>query len=86
MIKSFKEKSDNDSNWINGGFMVVSSSIFSYLNGFNDSLEMDVLPKAAKNKSLFSYKHYGFWQAMDTLRDKELLENLINNNDTPWLR
>jgi glucose-1-phosphate cytidylyltransferase len=86
MIKSFKEKSDNDMNWINGGFMVVSSSIFQHINSIDDVLETDILPVVANNNGLFSFKHYGFWQAMDTLRDKELLENLVLQGITPWIK
>ena len=85
MIMSFKEKSDNDLNWINGGFMVVSPSIYQHIRSYNDVLETDVLPNAAKINRLYSYKHYGFWQSMDTLRDKELLEDLISIKNTPWL-
>lgn len=86
MIKSFKEKSDNDSNWINGGFMVVNPSIYQHIKSNNDVLETDLLTVLVKRKKLYSYKHYGFWQAMDTLRDKELLEDLISRNDTPWIK
>jgi glucose-1-phosphate cytidylyltransferase len=61
-VNSFKEKSNNDSNWINGGFMILSSSIYNYINNSSDVLEIDVLPNVAKNNTLFSFKHYGFWQ------------------------
>ena len=86
MIKSFKEKSDNDLNWINGGFMVVSPSIYYHIKTDDDVLETDVLPVVAKDNCLYSFKHYGFWQAMDTLRDKELLESLVSQDKTPWIR
>lgn len=86
LIKSFKEKSDNDLNWINGGFMVVDPKIFQKITSYNDVLESDVLPKFAESKTLHSYKHMGFWQSMDTLRDKELLERLISEHNTPWIK
>ena len=84
MIKSFKEKSDNDLNWINGGFMVVNPSIYQQIKSENDVLETDVFP-VFSNNGLYSFKHYGFWQSMDTLRDKELLENLISQDIIPWI-
>ena len=84
-IVSFKEKADNDTNWINGGFMVVNPSIFRIISNYDESLEDDILAKMAKSHLLISYKHYGFWQSMDTLRDKELLEKLITEKNTPWL-
>jgi glucose-1-phosphate cytidylyltransferase len=86
LIKSFKEKSDNDSNWINGGFMVVKPIIYQYIKSTEDILEKDVLPILAKSNKLYSYKHYGFWHAMDTLRDKELIEDLISKKSTPWIK
>lgn len=86
MINSFNEKSDNDSNWINGGYMVANYKLFNYINDLNDTLETNVLLIIAKNNTLFSHKHYGFWQAMDTLRDRELLENLILQKKTPWIK
>jgi glucose-1-phosphate cytidylyltransferase len=86
LINSFKEKSDNDSNWINGGFMVVKPIIYQYIKSTEDILERDVLPILAKSNTLYSYKHYGFWHAMDTLRDKELIEDLISKKSTPWIK
>lgn len=86
LVKSFKEKSDNDTNWVNGGFMAVSSSIFNYIHTTEEALETDVMTRIIKDGSLSSYKHSGFWQSMDTLRDREALEKLISNNETPWLK
>jgi glucose-1-phosphate cytidylyltransferase len=83
-VISFKEKAENDSSWINGGFMVVEKEIFRYICGPDSVLEKDVLEAVVKNDSLNAYKHNGFWQSMDTLRDKEYLEHLIYHKDTPW--
>lgn len=66
--------------------MVVNPSIYNFIRNDNDVLETDVLPIVAEINSLYSYKHYGFWQAMNTLRDKELLENLISQLKTPWIK
>ena len=85
LIKSFNEKLDNDLNWVNGGFMVIRPSIYQHIRSDNDVLETDVLPLLAKENKLYGHKHNGFWQSMDTLRDKELLENLVLRNMTPWI-
>jgi glucose-1-phosphate cytidylyltransferase len=85
-ITSFKEKADSESSWVNGGFMVVDKEIFEFIHDSSDILEKDVLSKLASNKSLNAFKHNGFWQSMDTLRDKELLENLISPDKTPWIQ
>ena len=86
MISSFREKSDNDSNWVNGGFMVIDSSVLNMIVNDYDVLETDILPKCVMSKCLYAYKHYGFWQSMDTLRDKEFLDDLITKKITPWIR
>lgn len=83
-VVSFKEKADNDSSWVNGGFMIVEKEIFDHIKGSEDILEENVLAKLASKGLLNSYKHNGFWQSMDTLRDKEYLENLIFHKRMPW--
>jgi len=84
LVKEFKEKDVNQHNWINGGFMVINPSIFTNYS-FNDNtiFESDILPKIVKNKQLAAFKHYGFWQCMDTLRDKIML-NKLNRKNPPW--
>jgi len=84
LVKEFKEKDSNQHNWINGGFMVINPSIFKNYS-FNDKtiFEKDILPKVVKNKQLAAFKHYGFWQCMDTLRDKIMLNKLSRKNP-PW--
>ena len=73
-IKYFKEKSKLDEGWINGGFFVFENKIFNYLKGDQTYLERDPLQIISKKGELHAYKHNGFWQCMDTLRDKEILE------------
>ena len=73
-IKYFKEKSKLDEGWINGGFFVFESKIFDYLKNDQTYLEREPLQKISKKGELYAFKHEGFWQCMDTLRDKQILE------------
>ena len=73
-VKLFREKSKIDEGWINGGFFVINPKFINYIEKSSTFLEKYPLEKAAKNKQLFAYKHKGFWQCMDTKRDKENLE------------
>ena len=86
MVMKFAEKSKEDGGWINGGFMVLEPEIFDYLDEDYDKLvfERKPLEKLAKENKLNAYKHHGFWQCMDTMRDKAMLEDLWNNNQAPW--
>lgn len=83
-IIKFKEKNLADGGWINGGFMVFEPEIFGYLSNDKTILEKSPMEKLAKNKMLNAFKHKGFWQCMDTLRDKILLEKLWENGDAKW--
>lgn len=83
-ITSFEEKSDESDVWINGGFMVFEPMIFSYLEGDGTYLEREPLENLAKNNQLISYKHKKFWKPMDTLREKNELENLWKSGNAPW--
>lgn len=83
-IERFVEKSLEDGGWINGGFMVVEPQVFDYIEGDDTIFERDPLEKLAKEGKLIAYKHYGFWQCMDTMRDKGILENLWKQNIAPW--
>ena len=76
-VKYFKEKSNLDEGWINGGFFVMEPEIFNYLKNDDTVLERSPLEKICKLRKLGAYKHNGFWQCMDTVRDKKILENLI---------
>lgn len=84
-IISFREKSKEDGNWINGGFMVMEPEVFQYLNSDDNCvLERVPLETLAKEGKLGIYKHYGYWQCMDTQRDRYFLESHWNNGTAPW--
>lgn len=83
-VKSFREKRVNDGASINAGFMVLEPEIFSYLDGDDTILETTPLNRLAAEGQLMSYQHSGFWQCMDSLREKELLEKMWNSGDAPW--
>jgi glucose-1-phosphate cytidylyltransferase len=83
-IKQFEEKAKEDGGWINGGFMMLNPDIIKYIVGDSCIFEQDTLVQLASEGQLKAFKHSGFWQCMDTLRDKELLEKLWLNNDAPW--
>ena len=79
-VKYFKEKSNLDEGWINGGFFVMEPKIFKYLKNDNTILEGMPLENICKKNKLGAYKHNGFWQCMDTKRDKEILEKIVKKN------
>ena len=83
-IRSFKEKNIDDGGWINGGFMVIEPQIFDYLNGDSCVFEREPLEALANQGQLQAYKHYGFWQCMDTMNDKNKLEKLLEKEEAPW--
>lgn len=83
-IRSFKEKNIDDGGWINGGFMVIEPEIFKYLEGDSCVFEREPLETLASMGELQAYKHYGFWQCMDTMNDKNKLEKLLEKNEAPW--
>lgn len=82
-IQSFEEKPKGDGTWINGGYFVLSPKVFNYIEGDETIWERDPLQKLAREGQLSSYLHRGFWQPMDTLRDKEYLEVLWQKK-APW--
>ena len=84
-IKSFREKSKEDTGWINGGFMVLEPAVFDYIDDDSTTLERNPMEQLAREGQLDCYKHNGFWQCMDTLRDKEKLEILISTGKAPWM-
>ena len=84
LVTSFQEKPDGDGAWINGGFFVLNPSVIDLIEGDLTSWESKPLIKLAEGKKLQAYRHKGFWQAMDTLRDKIQLEELWNINKAPW--
>jgi glucose-1-phosphate cytidylyltransferase len=84
LVSRFTEKPQAGEGWINGGFLVLEPGVFDYLHGDTCSLESDALARLAADGQLAAYKHEGFWQCMDTLRDKNLLERLWERDEAPW--
>jgi glucose-1-phosphate cytidylyltransferase len=81
---NFSEKPQTGEGWINGGFLVFEPEVLSYLEGDASVMEKDALENLAKEGQLVAYKHYGFWQCMDTVRDKNYLESIWSNGNAPW--
>ena len=86
LVTSFKEKPQAQSGWTNGGFFVFSNKIFDYIDGDSIMLERKPLEELVKNNELMSYSHEGFWQCMDTIRDRDLLVDMWNNHNRLWLK
>jgi glucose-1-phosphate cytidylyltransferase len=84
MVVKFTEKPQIGEGWINGGFLVLEPAVFNYLRDNESSLEADALERLAADGELAAYQHDGFWQCMDTLRDKNLLESLWQSRQPPW--
>lgn len=84
LIKSFREKDKQDVGYINGGYMVCEPAIFDYIENDATTLEQQPFERLAVEGQLVPFKHNGFWQCMDTMRDKEKLENLLAANKAPW--
>ena len=83
-VVKFTEKPQIGEGWINGGFLVFEPTVFKYLEGDKSSLEADAMERLAADNQLVAYKHDRFWQCMDTLRDKNLLERLWKDRKAPW--
>ncbi len=84
LVTEFTEKPQTGEGWINGGFMVLEPTVLQGLEEDNTRLEQDVLSKLAADGRLTAYRHEGFWQCMDTLRDMRLLESLWQSGKAPW--
>ena len=84
MITEFSEKPQTSEGWINGAFFVLEPGIFDYIEGDQTSWEREPMEQLAKDGQLMAYKHVGFWQCMDTLRDKHLLNELWDSGEAPW--
>ena len=80
-VKYFREKSSLDEGWINGGFFVMEPKFLKFISGDKTYLEQEPFKKISKKIQLMAFKHKGFWQCMDTLRDKEILEKKIRNKE-----
>ncbi len=83
-VREFREKVEGDGNLINIGFMVCEPGLFNHLNGDHEMLEREPLSSLAQVGELVAYKHAGFWQCMDTVREKEMLEKMWTTGKAPW--
>ncbi len=83
-VRSFQEKPRGDGVWLNGGFFVLSPAVDRYLDGDHSTWEQEPLRRLTSEGQLASYRHRGFWQAMDTLRDRHQLEQLWESGHAPW--
>jgi glucose-1-phosphate cytidylyltransferase len=83
-VTEFREKPQTGEGWINGGFFIFEPGVFDYLDGDATVLEGAPLEELAQDGQLMAYKHEGFWQCMDTIRDRQLLEHLWLNGRAPW--
>lgn len=84
LVTEFTEKPQIGEGWINGGFMVFEPEVFNYLSDDKTSLEAEALERLAADRQLAAYQHPNFWQCMDTMRDKRLLESLWQEARAPW--
>jgi glucose-1-phosphate cytidylyltransferase len=84
LVARFTEKPEAGEGWISGGFLVFEPEVLTYLQGDQSILESDALERLAAGRQLAAYRHEGFWQCMDTLRDKRLLESLWSEGRAPW--
>jgi glucose-1-phosphate cytidylyltransferase len=83
-VDTFREKPGDEGAWINGGFFVLEPAVIDYIEGDSTSFEREPLEKLAQNGKLAAFKHRGFWQPMDSLRDKVYLEDLWSSGKAPW--
>ena len=83
-MEAFREKSDLDGDLINIGFMVFNPEFFDLIDGDSTVLEREPMERLIKKNQLMAYTHKGFWQCMDTLREKEKIEKLWNSGSAPW--
>jgi glucose-1-phosphate cytidylyltransferase len=85
-VIKFEEKTQLKNNWINGGFFVFNYKIFSFIKGDKTMLERKPLERLVDLNQLMAFKHAGFWQCMDTMRDKNILIKLLSLNKAPWIK
>ena len=85
-VTSFSEKSQSEEGWINGGYFVFEPEVADFIEMDSQPLEHEPLRNLASANNLMAYRHFGFWQPMDTLREKLDLEKLVESGDAPWMR
>lgn len=83
-VRRFSEKPQTGEGWINGGFFVLNRRVLDYVEGDDTVWEREPLERLASDGELMAFQHTGFWQPMDTLREKQILENLWDSGDAPW--
>jgi glucose-1-phosphate cytidylyltransferase len=83
-VREFSEKPQTGTDWINGGFFVCEPQVLDYLSSDSTVLEAEPLEELAADGQLMAFKHTGFWQPMDTLREKETLDALWESGEPPW--
>ena len=83
-IQKCAEKKKEDGGWINGGYMVLQPEVIDYIEGDNTTFEKEPLENLSKDNQLVAYKHYGYWQCMDTMKEKMNLESLLREGKAPW--
>ena len=83
-VRSFKEKPQVNQGWINGGFFVLSPKVFDYIDNDQTAFEAEPLERLAAEGQLKTFRHEGFWQCMDTVRDREKLNKMWDENRAPW--
>lgn len=86
MVSNFSEKHKEGSSWINGGFFILETKIFEYISGNNTIFERGPLEMLSAERQLVAYKYDGFWQCMDTMRDKQYFEELLASGNAPWVK
>ena len=85
-VTKFEEKPQLQKGWINGGFFVVEPEFLKFIGNKNVMLERSPLLQAVKTKNLSAFKHTGFWYCMDTVRDKKVLDKMIKDKNSPWIK
>ena len=84
-VVNFREKIQSNKGWINGGFFVLNYKIFKLIRNDSIMFEREPMQKLVSKGQLNAYKHKGFWQCMDTMRDKSLIDDMIKKNNAPWI-
>ena len=84
-VVDFYEKPEGEGSWVNGGFFVVDPKVFSFIDDDKSSFEVDVLPKLARENKLGAFKHSGYWQPVDTIRDLQRLNEYLDQGKAPWM-
>jgi len=83
-VSDFYEKSEAGEGWINGGYFILNPGVFDYVDGDDTVWEKEPVERLARDGQLMGYRHHGFWSCMDTLKEKNMLEDLWNSTQAPW--